>query len=76
MLRALRESDGTAVTVSDEELVDAQMRMSRLEGTFACPEGGAVLAALEKLLAAGWVSPEERVVLFNTGTGLKYPNVF
>ena len=76
MLRALRESDGTAVTVSDEALVDAQMRMSRLEGIFACPEGGAVLAALEKLLAAGWVSPEERVVLFNTGTGLKYPNVF
>jgi len=76
MLRALRESNGTAVTVSDEALVDAQMRMSSLEGVFACPEGGAVLAALEKLLAAGWVSPDERIVLFNTGTGLKYPDVF
>jgi threonine synthase len=64
------------VTVSDEALVEAQMRMSSLEGTFACPEGGATLAALEKLMADGWVAAGERVVLFNTGTGLKYPNVF
>ena len=76
MLRALRESDGTAVTVSDEALVEAQMRMSRLEGIFACPEGGATLTALEKLLAQGWIRPEQRIVLFNTGTGLKYPDVF
>ena len=73
ILRALRESSGTAVAVSDEALVRAQMRISRLEGTFACPEGGATLAGLEVLLAQGWVSPDERVVLFNTGTGLKYP---
>lgn len=73
MLRALRESDGTAVAVSDIALVAAQIRMSSLEGVFACPEGGATLAALEKLLADGWISPRERVVLFNTGTGLKYP---
>lgn len=76
MLRALRESDGTGVTVSDPALVAAQMRMSSLEGIFACPEGGATLAALEKLLAEGWISPQERIVLFNTGTGLKYPDVF
>ncbi len=76
MLRALRESDGTAVTVSDEALVEAQMRMSRLEGIIACPEGGATLTALEKLLDQGWVRPEQRIVLFNTGTGLKYPDVF
>jgi threonine synthase len=73
ILRALRESGGTAVSVSDEALVDAQIRMSRLEGVFACPEGGATLAALEVLLAQGWIDPSERVVLFNTGTGLKYP---
>lgn len=73
MLRALHESNGTGIAVSDEALVEAQMRMSRLEGTFACPEGGATLAALEVLLKDGWVSVEERVVLFNTGTGLKYP---
>ena len=76
ILRALRESNGTAVVVSDEALVEAQMRIARCEGVFACPEGGATLAALETLLAQGWVSPDERVVLFNTGTGLKYPDVF
>ncbi|MGD1993334.1 MAG: threonine synthase [Anaerolineae bacterium] len=74
ILRALRESHGTAVAVPDQDLVAAQLRLSRLEGTFACPEGGATLAALECLLDQGWVSPEERVVLFNTGTGLKYPS--
>ncbi len=52
------------------------MRTSSLGGTFACPEGGATLAALERLLADGWISTQERVVLFNTGTGLKYPDVF
>ena len=75
MLRVLHESSGTGIAVSDEALVEAQMRMSRLEGTFACPEGGAALAALEALLKDGWVSAEERVVLFNTGIGLKYPNI-
>ena len=74
MLRVLRESAGTAVAVPDAALLEAQTRMSRLEGILACPEGGATLAALERLLAAGWVSPEERIVLFNTGTGLKYPH--
>jgi threonine synthase len=76
MLRVLRESGGTGVAVSDAALVAAQMRMSSLEGVFACPEGGATLAALEKLLAEGWISPRDRIVLFNTGTGLKYPDVF
>ncbi len=76
MLRALRESNGTAVAVSDEALLAAQARMSSLEGVFACPEGGATLAALEQLLEAGWVVHGERVVLFNTGTGLKYPDAF
>jgi threonine synthase len=52
------------------------MRIGRLEGMFVCPETGATLAALEQLLAQGWVSPEEQIVLFNTGTGLKYPDVF
>ncbi len=76
ILRALRESNGAAVAVADEALVEAQMRIGRLEGVFACPEGGATLAALETLLAQDWVSPDERIVLFNTGTGLKYPGVF
>ena len=75
MLRALRETNGTAVAVSDAELVRAQKRVSQLEGIFACPEGGATLAALERLLAQGWISCDEHVVLFNTATGLKYPDV-
>jgi threonine synthase len=76
MLRALRESGGTAVTVSDAE-IDAGTRMiAQQEGLFVCPEGGAVVAGLRKLAAAGWMRPEERVVLFNTGTGLKYPECF
>lgn len=76
MLRALRESGGTAVTVSDAEIDAATRLTTRLEGVFVCPEGGAVVAGLQKLVAAGWVRPEERVVLFNTGTGLKYPECF
>jgi len=76
MLRALRESGGTAVTVSDAELDEGTRLITGLEGVFVCPEGGAVVAGLRKLVASGWVRPEERVVLFNTGTGLKYPECF
>lgn len=74
ILQALRQSDGIAVAVSDEALLAAQVRLSRLEGVFACPEGGAALAALEVLLAQGWLDADERIVLFNTGSGLKYPD--
>ena len=73
ILRVVRESCGSAIAVSDEALLAGQMKMTTQEGIFACPEGGATLAALEELLVAGWISPEEVVVLFNTGTGLKYP---
>ncbi len=73
ILRAVRESGGTAVAVSDEALTEGQMEMGRSEGIFACPEGGATLAALKALLSEGWIAPDERVVLFNTGSGLKYP---
>ena len=76
MLRALRESGGTALTVSDEEIDAGTRLIGRTEGLFVCPEGGAVVAALRKLLARGWIGPDERVVLFNTGTGLKYPECF
>ena len=72
ILRALRESGGTAVAVSDEEMRQAARDLARLEGVLACPEGAATLAGLRRLVQAGWVQPEARVVLFNTGTGLKY----
>lgn len=73
MLRALRESGGTAITVSDAEIDAGTRLLASTEGIFACPEGGATVAALEKLKQSGWVQPGERVVLFNTGTGVKYP---
>lgn len=72
ILRDLRASQGSAVAVSEAEIGAAQSRLAASEGVFAAPEGAATLAALEKLLAQGWITPDERVVLFNTGTGLKY----
>ena len=72
ILHDLRASNGTAVAVSDKAIIDAQYRLASSEGIFAAPEGAATLAALEKLVEEGWVHPDERIVLFNTGTGLKY----
>ncbi len=72
ILRALRETGGAAVAVTDAELSDAERRMARLEGVDACPEGGATLAALERLLGSGSIRPSESVILFNTGAGWLY----
>jgi len=72
ILRGIRETAGTAVAVSEEDMVDAMSALAESEGCFACPEGGATLAALRRLRASGEVGPQARVVLFNTGSGLKY----
>ena len=72
ILRDLRESRGNAVAVSDQEILIAQQQMAHREGIFAAPEGAATLAGLSRLADAGWLRPDERIVLFNTGTGLKY----
>lgn len=72
ILRTIRESGGSAVAVSEEQIAASEAEMATAEGIFACPEGAATLAGLEKLVQAGEVEPKERVVLFNTGTGLKY----
>lgn len=72
ILDDIRQSNGNAISVSDDEIFDAQRRMASLEGIFAAPEGAATLAGLEKLVNEGWIHSEERIVLFNTGTGLKY----
>ncbi len=72
ILRDLYESQGIAVSVSDQAILDAQYRLGRMEGIFPAPEGAATLSALEKLVQDGWVHPDERIVLFNTGSGLKY----
>jgi threonine synthase len=75
ILRAIRESGGLAIAVSDEEILTAQREMARKEGVFACPEGAATLAALVKLKQRDLVAAEERIVLFNTGSGLKYTHL-
>jgi len=72
ILQDIYESNGTAVAVSDEEILAAQKELARTEGIFAAPEGAATLAALQKLIEKQWVQPDERIVLFNTGSGLKY----
>lgn len=72
MLQALRGSEGTAVAVSEEEILWGVQAIGRSEGMFVCPEGGAALAGLRRLVEQGWIDREERVVLFNTGSGLKY----
>jgi threonine synthase len=73
ILRAVRDSGGFAIAVSDEAIFDAQARVAKEEGLLLCPEGAATFAAYEQALAAGQVSPSERAVLFNCATGLKYP---
>jgi threonine synthase len=72
ILNCLYESHGIAVSVSDEDISIAQKRIATAEGIFACPEGAATLAGLIQLLQEGWVKPDERIIIFNTGTGLKY----
>jgi threonine synthase len=72
IMETLYASDGTAVAVSDEEIVKAQRELAAAEGIFAAPEGAATYAALKVLVADRWISGDERVVLFNTGAGLKY----
>jgi len=72
ILDAVRASGGMARAVSDAELLDAGIQLAREEGIFAAPEGAACMAALEKLLADGFLKPEERIVIYNTGAGLKY----
>ena len=72
MLRALRESGGTAIAVTDDELIAASHDFARLTGIFPAPEGGATLSALLHLKDQGVIRADERVVLFNTGSGYKY----
>jgi threonine synthase len=76
VLKAARESGGACISVTDQEIMDSVSQISEAEGIFACPEGAATLAALKKMLASGDVDRDERVVLFNTGSGLKYTDLF
>jgi threonine synthase len=76
VLEAIRKSGGTAVAVSDAAMIDAGIQLAAEEGIFAAPEGAACVAALEKLLQSGFLKPEERIVVYNTGTGLKYAEAY
>jgi threonine synthase len=73
ILRAVRESKGFAIAVSDEAITSALDEVARSEGLLLCPEGAATYAAYKKSLAEGRVSKNERVVLYNCASGLKYP---
>ena len=76
MIRAMRETGGTAIGISDADMLDGALECAQTEGIFAAPEGGACVAAVRQLLASGYLKPEERIVIFNTGTGLKYMEAF
>ncbi len=75
ILRSIRESGGTAVSVTDKEMVDDMLVMGKLEGVSAAPEGAASLSALRRLIADGKIKKHETVVIFNTGGALKYLDV-
>jgi threonine synthase len=76
ILRALRESDGTAVSVPDAEILESTFLMGKATGIWPAPEGGATLAAFLRLRKDGWIRDGESVVLFNTGSGAKYSHIW
>jgi threonine synthase len=73
ILQAIYETNGCAVAVEDNEILRAQQMLASEEGIFCCPEGAATLSAAIQLIKSNWIKPNEKVVLLNTGTGLKYP---
>jgi len=75
MLRAIRDSHGTALSVSDDEMLAEIPRVGKAEGVFFCPEGAACVAALRRLLKTRWIKPNDEVVIFNTASGLKYLDI-
>jgi threonine synthase len=73
VLRAVRESDGTAIAVTDDAILAELRNLATAEGAWICPEGAACFAAVRELRESGWIQENERVVVLNTGAGLKYP---
>jgi threonine synthase len=71
----LKQSGGTAVSISDEEIFRGVKEWASKEGLFASPEGAACLPAYQRLLREGFLNPKDKVVIFNTGSGLKYIDV-
>lgn len=75
VLEAVRATGGTCVAVSDADTMWGLEQVSRLEGAFICPEGASLVGAARMLAQEGWLQPHERVVLLNTGAGIKYPDI-
>jgi threonine synthase len=75
VLQAIRESGGTALSVSDDDLLAEISRVGQAEGIFFCPEGAACVAALRRLVENRWIKPADEVLIFNTAAGLKYLDV-
>ena len=73
VLEAIYKTEGCAVAVDDDDILEAENLLASREGTFVCPEGAATLSAAMRLYKDGWIGSEEKVVLLNTGSGLKYP---
>jgi threonine synthase len=76
ILRAVRQSGGACLAVTDQELLDAGQRLAASDGLFVAPEGAACVAALEKLLARGFLRRDETILIYNTGSGLKYIDTY
>ncbi|MGE5673823.1 MAG: threonine synthase [Mycobacterium leprae] len=75
VLEAVRATGGTCVAVPDADTLWGLQEVSRLEGTFICPEGASLVGAARNLLREGWLRPDEQVLLLNTGAGIKYPDI-
>ena len=75
MLQAIRESGGTALSVTDDEMLAEISRVGKAEGIFFCPEGAACVAALRRLIDNRWIKPADEALIFNTASGLKYLDV-
>jgi threonine synthase len=76
VLSAIRQSGGTAVAVSDHDMLDGGLLMAQSEGIFPAPEGGACVVAVQQLIRQKFLDPDERIVILNTGTGLKYAEAY
>ncbi len=75
MMDILQESQGVAVAIPDEQILASLKDWAEHEGIFLCPEGAAATAAYDHLLTTGFLKPEDRVIIFNTGSGLKYTDI-
>ena len=76
VLQAVRDSGGTALAVTDDQMLEGGIQLASDEGIYAAPEGAACVPAAQKLIASGFLKPTDRIVLYNTGSGLKYPEAY